>query len=91
MFVLLAIYSTLHAVEEVPLRVVSKKYGMSRGVLQRLQGDASTFCGMISAICYHLKWDYLHSLVSNYEDRLNFGVQPELVSVRLNSAPFLSF
>ncbi|CAD1478881.1 unnamed protein product [Heterotrigona itama] len=68
-------------VREVPLKVVCKKYGCCRGVLQTLQQSASTFAGMITQFCKQLGWNCMELLVSQFQTRLQFGVCRELLDL----------
>ncbi|XP_069676367.1 DNA polymerase theta-like [Periplaneta americana] len=68
-------------VNEVPLADVAKKFGCSRGMLQSLQQSAATFAGMVTAFCRRLGWSSVELLVSQFQDRLQFGVQRELIDL----------
>ncbi|XP_043519915.1 DNA polymerase theta [Frieseomelitta varia] len=68
-------------VREVPLKVVCRKYGCCRGVLQTLQQSASTFAGMITQFCKQLGWNCMELLVSQFQTRLQFGVCRELLDL----------
>ncbi|XP_048084046.1 DNA polymerase theta isoform X3 [Alosa alosa] len=68
----------LDLVNEVPLGIVAKKYGCSRGQLQSLQQSASTYAGMVTVFCNRLGWHNLEILLSQFQSRLSFGVQREL-------------
>ncbi|XP_064085840.1 uncharacterized protein LOC135200981 isoform X2 [Macrobrachium nipponense] len=73
-------------VQEVPLNVVAQKYAATRGMLQSLQQSAATFAGMVTVFCNRLGWHNLELLVSQFHDRLHFGIQRELCDlVRLSS------
>ncbi|XP_033111697.1 DNA polymerase theta-like [Anneissia japonica] len=65
-------------VNEVPLCEVSRKYGCPRGQLQSLQQSAATFAGMVTVFCNKLGWLNMELLVSQFQHRLNFGIQREL-------------
>ncbi|PSN38804.1 hypothetical protein C0J52_07902 [Blattella germanica] len=65
-------------VNEVPLNDVAKKYGCTRGMLQSLQQSAATFAGMVTAFCKRLGWSSVELLISQFQDRLQFGVHREL-------------
>ncbi|XP_070990897.1 DNA polymerase theta [Oncorhynchus clarkii lewisi] len=68
-------------VNEVPLGTVATKYNCSRGQLQSLQQSASTYAGMVTVFCRRLGWHSLELLLSQYQTRLSFGVQRELVDL----------
>ncbi|XP_037530280.1 DNA polymerase theta [Nematolebias whitei] len=68
-------------VNEVPLGAVASKYNCSRGQLQSLQQSASTYAGMITVFCTRLGWHNMELLLSQYQTRLSFGVQRELVDL----------
>ncbi|KAM4751261.1 DNA polymerase theta isoform 2-T2 [Anableps anableps] len=68
-------------VSEVPLGTVASKYNCSRGQLQSLQQSASTYAGMVTVFCKRLGWHNMELLLSQYQTRLSFGVQRELVDL----------
>uniref|UniRef100_A0A667YA76 DNA polymerase theta n=1 Tax=Myripristis murdjan TaxID=586833 RepID=A0A667YA76_9TELE len=68
-------------VNEVPLGAVASKYNCSRGQLQSLQQSASTYAGMVTVFCKRLGWHTMELLLSQYQTRLSFGVQRELVDL----------
>uniref|UniRef100_UPI003AAA2B9C DNA polymerase theta n=1 Tax=Centroberyx gerrardi TaxID=166262 RepID=UPI003AAA2B9C len=68
-------------VNEVPLGTVASKYNCSRGQLQSLQQSASTYAGMVTVFCKRLGWHAMELLLSQYQTRLSFGVQRELVDL----------
>ncbi|XP_076027231.1 DNA polymerase theta [Genypterus blacodes] len=68
-------------VSEVPLGTVASKYNCSRGQLQSLQQSASTYAGMVTVFCKRLGWHTMELLLSQYQTRLSFGVQRELVDL----------
>ncbi|CAL9700274.1 unnamed protein product [Knipowitschia caucasica] len=68
-------------VNEVPLGTVASKYNCNRGQLQSLQQSASTYAGMVTIFCKRLGWHNLELLLSQYQTRLSFGVQRELVDL----------
>ncbi|KAM3622631.1 uncharacterized protein V6R79_001372 [Siganus canaliculatus] len=68
-------------VNEVPLGTVASKYNCSRGQLQSLQQSASTYAGMVMVFCKRLGWHNMELLLSQYQTRLSFGVQRELVDL----------
>ena len=54
-------------------------------MLQSLQQSCSTFAGMVTAFCGRLGWHNLELLLGQFQDRLQFGVQRELIDLcRLN-------
>ncbi|XP_028284438.1 DNA polymerase theta [Parambassis ranga] len=68
-------------VNEVPLGAVASKYNCNRGQLQSLQQSASTYAGMVMVFCKRLGWHNMELLLSQYQTRLSFGVQRELVDL----------
>ena len=74
-YVSLALQDLVH---EVPLNVVARKFGASRGMLQSLQTSAATFAGMVTVFCHKLGWINLEMLLSQFHNRLSFGVEREL-------------
>lgn len=68
-------------VHEMPLAEVAKRYHVNRGTLQAIQSAASTFAGMVTAFCSKLQWKNLELLIKQFEARLGFGVEIELVEL----------
>ncbi|XP_041839070.1 DNA polymerase theta isoform X2 [Melanotaenia boesemani] len=68
-------------VNEVPLGTVASKFNCNRGQLQSLQQSASTYAGMVMVFCKRLGWHNMELLLSQYQTRLSFGVQRELVDL----------
>nr|XP_026496827.1 DNA polymerase theta-like [Vanessa tameamea] len=68
-------------VNEVPLSDVSKKFQCARGFLQGLQQASSTFAGMVTAFCHQLGWKNMEMLISQFQDRLQFGIHSELLEL----------
>lgn len=56
-------------VEEVPLGSMAGRSGIARGVLQGLQKDAATFCGMVVCFCRHLQWHELANVLFSFQVR----------------------
>ena len=63
------------------LAVVAAKYGATKGMLQGLQQAASTFAGMVTVFSAKLGWNNMELLVGQFQDRLEFGVQRELIQL----------
>ncbi|XP_077381163.1 DNA polymerase theta isoform X2 [Festucalex cinctus] len=68
-------------VKEVPLGAVASKYNCNRGQLQSLQQSAAKYAGMVTVFCRRLGWGNMELLLSQYQIRLSFGVQRELVDL----------
>ncbi|XP_050343845.1 DNA polymerase theta isoform X1 [Nymphalis io] len=68
-------------VNEVPLSEVSSKFQCARGFLQGLQQASSTFAGMVTAFCHPLGWKNMEMLISQFQDRLQFGIHSELLEL----------
>eukprot|EP00112_Aurelia_sp_Birch-Aquarium-sp1_P005663 Seg1644.12_Seg1644.13 transcript_id=Seg1644.12_Seg1644.13/GoldUCD/mRNA.D3Y31 product="DNA polymerase theta" protein_id=Seg1644.12_Seg1644.13/GoldUCD/D3Y31 len=68
----------LELVNEIPLRTVSRRYNVNKGLLQSLQNSASTFAGMVTKFCQKLGWRNMEMLVDQFQSRLSFGVTREL-------------
>ena len=68
-------------VNEMPLHKVAAKFGATKGMLQSLQQAASTFSGMVTVFCDRLGWNNLELLVGQFQSRLEFGIQRELVGL----------
>lgn len=71
----------MELVNETPINDVAVKYKFSRGVLQSLQQMTSTFAGIVTAFCRALNWEMLALIISQFQERLYFGVQQELVDL----------
>ena len=71
----LALHDLVH---EVPILEVAAKYGATKGLLQSLQGAAGTFAGMTTVFCNRLGWKNMELLLSQFQNRLAFGVEREL-------------
>lgn len=57
------------------------KYKLSRGTLQSLQQTTSTFAGIVKSFCKALNWDMLALIVSQFQDRIFFGVHQDLIEL----------
>lgn len=68
-------------VNEIPLNNVAAKYNCSRGMLQSLQQSASTFAGMVTSFSRQLGWSCIEILISQFQDRLQFGVSRDLLDL----------
>ncbi|XP_022909191.2 DNA polymerase theta [Onthophagus taurus] len=68
-------------VNEVPLNKVALKFNCCRGLLQSLQQSASTFSGMVTAFCKQLGWTSVELLISQFQDRLHFGVNRDILDL----------
>ncbi|KAH8236416.1 hypothetical protein KR026_001239 [Drosophila bipectinata] len=68
-------------VNETPINVVVHKFKCHRGMLQTLQQMASTFAGIVSAFCTSLQWSTLALIVSEFKDRLYFGIHSDLIDL----------
>lgn len=68
-------------INESPLNKVASKYKLSRGTLQTLQQTTSTFAGIVKSFCKSLNWNMLALIVSQFQDRIFFGVHQDLVDL----------
>ncbi|XP_065358466.1 DNA polymerase theta [Calliphora vicina] len=68
-------------VNENPINVVAIKYKCTRGMLQSLQQMASTFAGIVTSFCNSLQWDTLSLIVSQFKERLYFGIHRDLIDL----------
>lgn len=68
-------------IDEVPISTVATKYKINRGVLQCLQQSSSLFAGMVSSFCNALNWELLGLLISQFKERLYFGVHTDLLDL----------
>ncbi|KAI8130699.1 DNA polymerase theta [Lucilia cuprina] len=68
-------------VNETPINVVAIKYKCTRGMLQSLQQMSSTFAGIVTSFCNSLQWDTLSLIVSQFKERLYFGIHRDLIDL----------
>lgn len=68
-------------INETPLNKVTAMYKLNRGTLQSLQQTTSTFAGIVKSFCRALNWDMLALIVSQFQDRIFFGVHQDLVEI----------
>ncbi|SPP80381.1 DNA polymerase theta [Drosophila guanche] len=68
-------------VNETPINVVAHKFKCNRGVLQGLQQISSTFAGIVTAFCTSLQWSNIALIVSQFKDRLFFGIHRDLIDL----------
>ncbi|XP_044756210.1 DNA polymerase theta isoform X2 [Coccinella septempunctata] len=68
-------------VNEKPLEEVAAKFVCNRGLLQSLQQSASTFAGMVTSFSRQLGWSSIEILISQFQDRLQFGVSRDLLDL----------
>lgn len=71
----------MELVNETPINDVAVKYKFSRGVLQSLQQMTSTFAGIVTAFCRALNWEMLALIISQFQERLYFGVHQDLIDL----------
>ena len=60
---------------------ITEKYNIPRGSIQSLHNQSCTFAGMLMNFTNKLGWVDIEFLINNFMDRLNFGVQAELVNL----------
>lgn len=68
-------------VNESPLCNVASKYKLTRGLLQNLQQISSTFAGIVTSFCNSLNWSMLGLIVSQFKERLFFGIHHDLMDL----------
>ncbi|XP_055376820.1 DNA polymerase theta isoform X2 [Condylostylus longicornis] len=68
-------------VNEVPIGCVANKYKCNRGLLQSLQQMSSTFASIVTSFCNALNWKILGLIVSQFKERLYFGVHRDLIDL----------
>ncbi|KAJ6598494.1 DNA polymerase theta, partial [Pseudolycoriella hygida] len=66
---------------ETHVTEVAQKFKCSRGLLQSLQQMASTFAGTVTSFCQALNWTMLANIISQFKERLFFGVHHDLVDL----------
>eukprot|EP01012_Entosiphon_sulcatum_P052582 TRINITY_DN7226_c0_g1_i3.p1 TRINITY_DN7226_c0_g1~~TRINITY_DN7226_c0_g1_i3.p1 ORF type:complete len:1840 (+),score=235.77 TRINITY_DN7226_c0_g1_i3:85-5604(+) len=77
-FASLVLFDLIH---EVSLAEVSEKFRVARGDLQKLQEMSGTFAGMVGVFCDKLCWWGFESLIQKLQDRLNHGVEQDLIEL----------
>lgn len=60
---------------------MAEKYKCSRGLLQSLQQQSATFAGIVTSFCTVLNWTMLSLIVSQFKERLFFGVHHDLIDL----------
>uniref|UniRef100_A0A1B0CWL4 DNA polymerase theta n=1 Tax=Lutzomyia longipalpis TaxID=7200 RepID=A0A1B0CWL4_LUTLO len=68
-------------ISEVPIGAVAAKYKCPRGLLQSLQQMAASFAAIVAAFCAALNWQLLAMIVSQFRERLFFGIHRDLVDL----------
>lgn len=68
-------------VNEKPLGWVCAKFNCNRGMLQSLQQSASSFAGMVTSFSRQLGWGSVDLLISQFQDRLQFGISRDLLDL----------
>ena len=68
-------------VREVPLHKVARKFDLPKGQLQSLQIAAGTFAGMVTVFCKKLGFRNIELLISQFQTRLEFGIEHELTEL----------
>ncbi|XP_023017282.2 DNA polymerase theta isoform X1 [Leptinotarsa decemlineata] len=68
-------------VNEKPLNWVCNKFTCNRGMLQSLQQSASSFAGMVTCFSRELGWNNVELLISQFQDRMQFGVSRDLLDL----------
>lgn len=68
-------------VSEKNVNDVALKFKCPRGLLQTLQQNASTFAGSVTAFCLALKWTMLAKIITEFKERLFFGVHHDLIDL----------
>lgn len=78
-------------IQEWPLtRVTGLMTNVTRGQLQQLQKDASTFCGMTVVFCKKLNWPILAACLEDYCGRLNYGANNDILPLMRISSELTS-
>ncbi|XP_059490996.1 DNA polymerase theta [Neocloeon triangulifer] len=65
-------------IQEKPLSEVSAKFDTTKGAMQGLQHSAAMQAGRVKAFCQQLGWTLMEALMKSLQQRLQFGVLPEL-------------
>jgi hypothetical protein len=68
-------------VNEVNFNTILNKYGCQKGFLQSLQQSSSTYASMVTVFCNRLGWLNLELLLDQFQSRLAFGVQRQLLDL----------
>uniref|UniRef100_A0A1B0DMP4 DNA polymerase theta n=1 Tax=Phlebotomus papatasi TaxID=29031 RepID=A0A1B0DMP4_PHLPP len=68
-------------ISEVPIAEVAAKYKCPRGLLQSLQQMAASFAAIVAYFCTALNWQLLAMIVSQFRERLFFGIHRDLVDL----------
>lgn len=76
------LYSALvleRVLDEELFASVAAAFRTSRGAVQALQASAARYAGMCTVFCEKLKWRSLALVLALFTERLNYGVQRELL------------
>ena len=68
-------------INELQLSEICSKYQCSKGTIQNIQQQSATFSGMITKFCQELGWWSISVLLKNFQTRLIFGIQHELMDL----------
>ena len=68
-------------INETSLNELCSKYKCNKGSIQNIQQSSAVFAGMITAFCEELGWWSLEILLKNFQARLIFGIQHELLDL----------
>lgn len=66
---------------EKPINQIAKEYNITRGVIQNLQLQAANASGILACFWERLHWNDLSVLLIRMNERLNVGVQEELLEL----------
>ncbi|CAB3380716.1 Hypothetical predicted protein [Cloeon dipterum] len=65
-------------IKENSIADIAAKFGTSKGAMQSLQQSAAMQAGRVKAFCQQLGWTLMAVLMKSLQQRLQFGVLPEL-------------
>eukprot|EP01114_Cavostelium_apophysatum_P021206 TRINITY_DN7330_c0_g1_i1.p1 TRINITY_DN7330_c0_g1~~TRINITY_DN7330_c0_g1_i1.p1 ORF type:complete len:1094 (+),score=231.21 TRINITY_DN7330_c0_g1_i1:99-3380(+) len=68
-------------IAEMPLKEVSKKYGVQQGPLQQLMTSAQSFASQTVNFCKAMNYTVLEAMLKSFSQRLSFGVKEDVLQL----------
>ena len=69
-------------VNDCSIDMLTAKYSVSAGFIQRLQEQATTFAGIVQTFCKYLDWGETEKVISDWTERASFGAAKDVLSLR---------
>ena len=68
-------------VDETPIDMIEKKYGIDRGTIQALQASSASLAGQARKFCEEMGYHPLAAAIQQFSRRLGFGVRSDIVDL----------